>query len=183
MEASDITYSEVELLRDCSAILVPDGNSVTLNAGVSVYVVQALGGAITVNVNGNLARIAPNDVDALGVDVEPSPFENHPAHDSNDISEELLWAQMSTCYDPEIPINIVELGLIYRCEVIDNARVEVDLTLTAPGCGMGPFLLEDVRYKVLQVPNVKEVAIELVFDPPWNPEMMSEAARLETGMY
>ena len=103
------------------------------------------------------------------------------------VDTDLIWEQLSTCYDPEIPINIVELGLIYRCEVKASEdggnRVEIDMTLTAPGCGMGPFLVDDVRTKVAQVPNVSDVEVELVFDPPWNQEMMSEAARLETGLY
>jgi probable FeS assembly SUF system protein SufT len=102
------------------------------------------------------------------------------------IDDEVIWEQLSTCYDPEIPINIVELGLVYRCDVFyeeTGNRVEIDLTLTAPGCGMGPFLVDDIVSKVRQVPNVSLVDVELVFDPPWSQEMMSEAARLETGLY
>ena len=177
----------IALARDCAAVLIPEGSNVTLTAGTEVYVSQALGGAVTVNVNGNLARIAAQDVDALSMEAIGLPVEHAPGAADGSVDTDLLWEQLSTCYDPEIPINIVELGLIYRCEVKPGAsggnRVEIDLTLTAPGCGMGPFLVDDVRAKIAQVPNVTDVDIELVFDPPWNQEMMSEAARLETGLY
>ena len=180
-------YAEPVLLsRDCEAVLIPEGSPVTLNAGAEVYVTQALGGSVTVNVNGNLARIAHNDVDALGMEVTELPADTAVANSDGSVDTDLLWEQMSTCYDPEIPINIVELGLVYRCDVLpadSGNRVEVDMTLTAPGCGMGPFLIEDVKAKLQLVPNVQEVVVDLVFDPPWNPQMMSEAARLETGLY
>jgi probable FeS assembly SUF system protein SufT len=160
---------------------------VTLKQGTAVYVTQALGGSVTVNVNGNLARIPPENVDAIGFEVESTPTGNTAASGDGTVDEAVLWEQLSTCYDPEIPINIVELGLIYRCEVQPleggGNRVEVEMTLTAPGCGMGPFLVDDVEHKLAQVPNVTEVKVELVFDPMWNPEMMSEAARLQTGLY
>ena len=179
--------SPITLSRDCAAVMIPEGSTVSLTAGTVVYVTQALGGAVTVNVNGNLARIAAADVDALGMEAAALPAEHAPGNADGSVDTDLIWAQLSTCYDPEIPINIVELGLIYRCEVKTGEggdhRVEIDLTLTAPGCGMGPFLVDDVRSKVAQVPNVSDVDIELVFDPPWNQDMMSEAARLETGMY
>ena len=179
--------ASIALARDCPAVLIPEGTNVTLTAGTEVFVTQALGGAVTVNVNGNLARIGGSDIDALGMEAATLPVEHvQPAADGS-IDTDLIWAQLSTCYDPEIPINIVELGLIYRCEVKpDDAggnRVEIDMTLTAPGCGMGPFLVDDVRTKVAQVPNVSAVEVDLVFDPPWNQDMMSEAARLETGLY
>lgn len=179
--------SPIALSRDCPAVMIPEGSPVTLAAGSVVYVTQALGGAVTVNANGNLARIASADVDALGMEAATLPAEQAQGNADGSVDTDLIWEQLSTCYDPEIPINIVELGLIYRCEVKTaedgRNRVEIDLTLTAPGCGMGPFLVDDVRSKVAQVPNVSDVDIELVFDPPWNQEMMSEVARLETGMY
>lgn len=179
--------SSITLSRDCPAVMIPEGSPVTLAAGTVVYVTQALGGAVTVNANGNLARIASGDVDALGMEAAALPAEHAQGNADGSVDPDLIWEQLSTCYDPEIPINIVELGLIYRCEVKTGEggrnRVEIDLTLTAPGCGMGPFLVDDVRTKVAQVPNVSDVDIELVFDPPWNQEMMSEVARLETGMY
>lgn len=183
--AQDFTRP-IALERDCDAILIPQGTPVRLKAGDAVFVTQALGGSVTVNVNGNLARINANDVDALGMSVEALPAEGAQSRGDGSVDEDLIWEQLSTCYDPEIPINIVELGLIYRCEVLPSDhgnRVEIDMTLTAPGCGMGPFLVEDVRAKVAQVPNVGEVEVDLVFDPPWAPHMMSEAARLETGLY
>ena len=176
----------IALSRDCVAVLIPEGSTVTLQEGQQVYVTQALGGSVTVNVNGNLARISPENVDALGMESEGDPAERAAASGDGSIDMDIIWEQLATCYDPEIPINIVELGLIYRCEVTAGAegqRLEIDMTLTAPGCGMGPFLIDDVRAKVLQVPNVVDVDVELVFDPPWNPEMMSEAARLQVGMY
>ena len=178
--------SPITLLRDCPAVRIPEGAKVTLTSGTEVYVTQALGGSVTVNVHGNLARIAPIDLDALGMQNEAQLADAASGVDDGLVDLSLVWEQLSTCYDPEIPINIVELGLIYRCEVVpteSGQRVEIDMTLTAPGCGMGPILVEDVRGKVSGLPNVAEVDVDLVFDPPWNQEMMSEAARLETGLY
>jgi probable FeS assembly SUF system protein SufT len=178
--------SPVALARDCPAVLIPEGSAITIPAGTAVYVTQALGGSVTVNIDGNLARIAPGDVDALGMAVSALPAEHAPASADGSVDMDLVWEQLSTCYDPEIPINIVELGLIYRCvakPATGGQRIEIDMTLTAPGCGMGPFLVDDVKAKVAQVPNVTEVDVELTFDPPWNQSMMSEAARLETGLY
>jgi probable FeS assembly SUF system protein SufT len=177
----------ISLLRDCEAILIPEGSPITLAKGTAVYVTQALGGSVTVNVNGNLARIPPHNIDAIGLEVAAAPAESAAASDDGTVDEALVWDNLRTCYDPEIPINIVELGLVYRCEVrpLDGGgnRVEVDMTLTAPGCGMGPFLIDDVEQKLARLPNVSEVVVELVFEPMWNPEMMSEAARLQTGLY
>lgn len=187
MNQPRVMNTPITLTRDCAAVLIPEGSNVTLDAGTQVFVTQALGGAVTVNVNGNLARIAAADVDALGMEATALPTDHATGAADGSVDTDLIWEQLSTCYDPEIPINIVELGLIYRCEVKSEDggvnRVEIDMTLTAPGCGMGPFLVDDVRSKVLQVPNVDEVDVDLVFDPPWNQDMMSEAARLETGLY
>ena len=178
--------SPITLLRSCGAILIPEGTEIILPEGSHVFVTQALGDAVTVNFNGNLARISPLNVDALGMTPTENPVEKATPRTDGTVDEDLIWAQLGTCYDPEIPINIVELGLIYRCEVEDTEagnRIVIDMTLTAPGCGMGPFLVEDVREKLSQIPNVAEVAVELVFDPPWHQNMMSEAARLEVGLY
>ena len=178
--------SPIALTRDCEAVLIPEGSSVTLKAGVEVYLTQALGGSVTINVNGNLARISPENVDALGMEPETLPAARANDKGEGTVDLDLVWEQLGTCYDPEIPISIVELGLIYRCEIVPDAtgnRVEIDMTLTAPGCGMGPFLVEDVSAKVAEVPNVLDVVVDLIFDPPWNPVMMSEAARLESGIY
>ena len=177
----------IALSRDCPAVMIPEGSKVTLPAGTDVFVTQALGGSVTVNVHGNLARISAEDVDALGMERSAGPAEHAQGQATGRVDESLIWEQLRTCYDPEIPINIVELGLIYRCEVVPQEgggnRVEIDMTLTAPGCGMGPILVDDVHGKVREVPNVTDVAVELTFDPPWHSDMMSEAARLQTGMY
>jgi len=179
-------YEPVTLKRDVDAILIPVGTPIVLPEGSAVFITQALGGNYTVNVNGNLAQIAAQNADALGFEV---PEQLQPGRDTDDgeVDEQLIWEQLRTCYDPEIPVNMVDLGLIYDCSVkkLDDGqnRVDILMTLTAPGCGMGEFLAEDVRQKVAMVPNVSEVNVELTFDPPWNQEMMSDAAKLETGMY
>lgn len=174
----------VRFERDCAAVLVPQGDEVTLPAGSVGYITQALGGSYTVFVEGNLFRIAGKDADAIGKD-PPQPLDL-PADASDDAVEQLVWKQLRTCFDPEIPINVVDLGLVYEAVVShreDGQRlVEVRMTLTAPGCGMGDILVDDVRNKLELIPTVAEADVELVFDPPWNRTMMSEAARLETGM-
>ncbi|WP_024891267.1 putative Fe-S cluster assembly protein SufT [Luteimonas huabeiensis] len=174
----------VRFERDCAAVLVPQGDEVTLPAGSAGYITQALGGSYTVFVEGNLFRIAGRDADAIGKE-PPEPLEL--PDDADDAAvEQLVWKQLRTCFDPEIPINVVDLGLIYEAAVhADDAgqrKVEVKMTLTAPGCGMGEILVDDVRSKLELIPTVREADVELVFDPPWNQTMMSEAARLETGM-
>lgn len=179
----------ITLERDCEAVLIPVGTPLELPEGTVVLVTQALGGSYTVNVNGNLARIAAKDADALGFEYEDQPDETIEKELTGDgsVDEDLVWDQMRTCYDPEIPINIVELGLIYECDITplgaDGNQVDIVMTLTAAGCGMGDFLADDVRTKVLTVPNATRVNVEVTFEPPWNQDMMSEAARLETGMY
>lgn len=176
----------ITLARDCDAILIPAGTPITLPKESVVFITQALGGNYTVNINGNLAQIAAKDADALGFQVEPAKTAATSGNSDGEVDEALIWEQLRTCYDPEIPINIVELGLIYGCKISPREeggnRVDIIMTLTAPGCGMGEFLAADVQGKVMTVPNVDEVYIELCFDPPWSPEMMSEAARLQTGM-
>jgi probable FeS assembly SUF system protein SufT len=174
----------VTFARDVDAIMVPAGLSVKLREGQQGFITQALGGSFTVYVEGNLFRIAGKDADALGKEAADVP--HLPPNAGDDDVRELAWRQMKTCYDPEIPINVVDLGLIYSCEVhreADGDRVvDVKMTLTAPGCGMGEVLVQDVRDKVEVIPTVKRADVELVFDPPWNQSMMSEAARLQTGM-
>ncbi|MBA3564795.1 MAG: putative Fe-S cluster assembly protein SufT [Gammaproteobacteria bacterium] len=174
----------VTLTRDCPAVLIPAGDEVTLPAGSIGYITQALGGSFTVYVEGSLLRIAGADADALGKEpVEPP--EVPPDATDADI-EKLVWNQMRTCFDPEIPINIVDLGLVYECDVHtrdeDQRDVHVKMTLTAPGCGMGEILVQDVKEKIELIPTVSQADVELVFDPPWNQSMMSEGARLQTGM-
>lgn len=174
----------VRFERDCDVVLVPQGERVTLPAGSVGYITQALGGSFTVFVEGNLFRVDGKDADAIGKEV-PEPLAVADADDDEEI-ERLAWQQLRTCFDPEIPVDIVELGLVYRCDVqrlADGQRqISVDMTLTAPGCGMGEFLVEDVRSKLECIPTVLGADVELVFDPPWNQSMMSEAARLQTGM-
>ncbi len=178
------TSEPVKFERDCAAVLVPQGEKVTLPAGSVGYITQALGGSFTVFVEGNLFRIAGDDADALGKDPpEALQLENEA---DDDAVEVLVWKQLRTCFDPEIPINVVELGLVYDCDIErfeDGSRkVNIKMTLTAPACGMGDILVDDVRTKVERVPTVSEADVDLVFDPPWNQSMMSDAARLETGM-
>ena len=178
------TSEPVRFERDCPAVLVPQGERVELPAGTVGYITQALGGSFTVYVEGNLMRIAGADADAIGKDPLPLP-ELPPDADDTDV-EALAWQQLRTCFDPEIPVNIVELGLVYACEVLSQEdgrrQVRVRMTLTAPGCGMGETLVDDVRSKLELIPTVSEADVELVFDPPWNQSMMSMAARLETGL-
>ncbi len=175
--------------RDCEAILIPDGTPIEVPMGSVVFITQALGGNYTVNLNGNLAQIGAKDADALGFDIPEEALIKEPViRADGSFNDDLVWAQMRTCYDPEIPINVVELGLIYDCRVTrleDEGQHKVDIlmTLTAPGCGMGEFLAADVRSKVAAIPTIKKVEVELVFDPPWSMEMMSEAARLQAGLY
>ncbi len=178
------TSEPVKFSRDCPAVMVPQGDKVNLPAGTVGYITQALGGSFTVFVDGNLFRIAGNDADALGKEL---PTALHlPEGAGDDEVEALVWKQLRTCFDPEIPVNIVELGLVYDCVVEQltggQRKVAIRMTLTAPACGMGDILVEDVCSKVEQVPTVVEADVELVFDPPWNQSMMSDVARLETGM-
>lgn len=171
--------------REVRAVIVPAGVEVKLRPGQAGYITQALGGSFTVYIEGNLFRIAGEDADAIGKE-SVKPPELPPNATEEDVKK-LAWDQMRTCYDPEIPINIVELGLVYECEVAANEdgtrTVEVKITLTAPGCGMGDVLVDDVKDKVGQIPTVREARVSLTFDPPWNQSMMSEAARLQTGMF
>lgn len=168
--------------RDCEAIRVPDGTRVTLPAGCHGYITQALGGSFTIFVDGNLFMVSGEEGDAIGKESLPRP--ELPAGASDSDVEALVWEQLKTCYDPEIPVNIVDLGLVYRCEIEHGEErvVHVDMTLTAPGCGMGEVLVEDVRHKLGMVPTIAEADVNLVFDPPWSADMMSEEAKLATGM-
>ena len=155
---------------------------VTLQAGTQVFVTQALGNAYTVHVNGNLVRIAGKDGDALGLVILDLPDINQ----TDGTVEDKIWMQMKTCFDPEIPVNIVDLGLIYECNLLPLGKqeftVEIKMTLTAVGCGMGPVLVGEVEEKIRQIQGVKEVKIELVFDPPWHREKMSDEAKLQLGL-
>jgi len=164
--------------------MVPSGEVVSLPAGSVGYITQALGGSFTVYVEGNLFRISGRDADAIGKESLPLPILDDGA--SDDEVECVVWDQLRTCFDPEIPVNIVDLGLVYECNFSrlpdKSRRVEVKMTLTAPGCGMGETLISDVVSKLELIPTVGEADVELVFDPPWNQTMMSDVAKLETGM-
>lgn len=174
----------VVVRREVRAVVVPAGVETTLTPGQAGYITQALGGSFTVYMDGNLFRIAGEDADAIGK--EPVKTPELPPNATEEDVRTLAWEQMKTCYDPEIPINIVELGLVYDCDVAANEdgtrTVSVRLTLTAPGCGMGEVLVADVKDKISRIPTVREARVELTFDPPWSHSMMSEAARLQTGM-
>jgi len=170
--------------RDVSAVIIPVGETVKLRKGTVGFITQALGGSFTVYVEGNLFRIAGPDADALGKEpVKPPAIpDNATDHDI----EEIIWSQLKTCYDPEIPVNIVDLGLIYRCDIAPlpngDRSISIDMTLTAVGCGMGEILVQDAQEKIAVIPTVADVHVELVFDPPWNQTMMSDEARLQTGL-
>jgi probable FeS assembly SUF system protein SufT len=178
----------VVIERECEATLIPSGDRVMIPAGSDLRVMQTLGGNVTVQSEstGQLLRIAAKDAAVLGEEyAQPSPApEQEPAADGS-FNEERVWEQLRTVYDPEIPVNIVELGLVYQCKATSlpegGQRVDIQMTVTAPGCGMGPVLVEDVRSKVSSVPGVKEAHVELVWEPAWDQSRMSEVARLELG--
>lgn len=174
----------VVLKRDVTATAVPAGFRETLTKDSLVYITQAMGGSFTVYFEGNLYRVAARDADALGKESAPPPVLPEGATDEE--FERLVWDQMRTIYDPEIPINIVELGLVYECRIAKTdtgqRTVNIKMTVTAPGCGMGEVLVEDVKEKLQMLPTVSDVQVELVFEPPWNQHMMSETARLEAGL-
>lgn len=176
-------HQEITLKRDCEAIQIPSGNLVTLPAGSTVIITQSLGGSYTVATNEGLARITDANADALGF--EPTVAAAAASHDGP-VDENAVWEQLKTCYDPEIPVNIVDLGLIYDCKVTERSeggvRVDVKMTLTAPGCGMGPTIAAEAKSKVLSVPGVEEAEVELVWDPVWNQGMISEAGKMKLGM-
>jgi probable FeS assembly SUF system protein SufT len=175
----------VVIYREVQAVVVPAGQPVTLKPGQAGYITQALGGSFTLYIDGNLYRLAGADADAIGKEVLKVP-ELPPNATDRDVLD-AVWAQLRTCFDPEIPINIVDLGLVYDCTVQPNEdgsrRIDVKMTLTAPGCGMGDILVDDATEKIRMIPTVGDTRVELVFDPPWNQSMMTEAARLQTGMF
>jgi probable FeS assembly SUF system protein SufT len=170
--------------REVDAVMVPSGLPIRLQPGLAGFISQALGGSFTLYIEGNLYRLAGSEADAIGK--EPIKAPELPPNATEGDVRELAWKQMKTCFDPEIPVNIVDLGLIYECEVAANddgtRSIDVTMTLTAPGCGMGEVLVQDVKDKLEQIPTVREVRVELVFDPPWRRDMMSPAAQLQTGM-
>lgn len=180
-------HEPITLIRDCEAIQIPSGTKMTLPEGTIVMITQSLGDTYTVTTDhGYMVRIAGKDADAMGLErtVTAAAPEQAPSDPAE--LERLVWDQLRTCYDPEIPVNIVDLGLVYECVVRPlgdgGHRAEVKLTLTAPGCGMGGVLAADAQAKIGALPGIREANVEIVFEPQWNPGMMSEAARLELGM-
>jgi probable FeS assembly SUF system protein SufT len=178
----------VTLQRDLKAAVVPVGTPVTLLKGEQAYITQALGGSYTIVVNGNMFRIDGADADALGLETAGQTKSGGPGPRTAEQLEKEVWQALRSCYDPEIPVNIVDLGLIYDCRLAPlagggNYEATVKMTLTAPGCGMGPMLAQDVQNKLLSIEGVDEATVELVWDPPWNQGMMSEAAKLQLGLY
>jgi probable FeS assembly SUF system protein SufT len=175
----------ITLSRDVEAAVIPIGSKVTLMKGEQAHITQSLGGSYTVVVNGNMFRIEGKDADALGLE-QSAPQASTGVAVTQENLEKLIWDQLKTCYDPEIPVNIVDLGLIYDCHLSPlgsgSYRADVKMTLTAPGCGMGPMLAQDVQNKLLCLESIDDVAVELVWDPPWNQAMMTEAARLQLGL-
>ena len=167
--------------RNCPARLVPTGDPITIPGNTFVTLTQSLGGTYTVIVNGNMARIDGENADALGF--EPTKLSFDPSPDGR-VREEQVQTALASVYDPEIPVSIVDLGLVYSVEIDrDSGRVRIEMTLTAPGCGMGDVLVADVERRVGQVPGVSNVVVELVFDPPWSRDMMSEEAQLSLGLF
>lgn len=171
----------VVTVADCPGRIVPVGTPITIPKDNFVTITQSLGGNYTVTYNGNMVRVDGTDAAALGFEPQVLEFDP-PAGD--EIVESQVWDALKTVFDPEIPVDLVNLGLIYKVEIDQQSRqVGIQMTLTAPACGMGPVLVGDVEYRVAQVPNVARVNVELVFDPPWSRQMMSEEAQLETGMF
>ena len=174
----------VALSRDIIGTLIPAGTKVELPSGTNATITQALGGSYTVQVDGHLFRIEGKDADALGM--EPVRGPQVPENASDEDLEKAVFDQLRTVYDPEIPINVVELGLIYESRLEHLAdgkrKAVIRMTLTAPGCGMGDILVADARTKVLEIPGIAEADVQLVFDPPWTQDKMSEAARLQAGL-
>jgi probable FeS assembly SUF system protein SufT len=179
------TNETITLARNVDAAVIPAGTKVTLQQGEQVYITQSLGGSYTVVVNGNMFRVEGKDSDALGLAPAARPASTGATVTQEELEKE-IWNQLRSCYDPEIPVNIVDLGLIYDCHLAplngSTYKVDVKMTLTAPGCGMGPMLAQDVQNKLLGLEGVDDVAVELVWDPPWNQAMMTEAAKLQLGL-
>ena len=175
----------IKILRDCDSTLIPSGDKITLIKGTLVRITQALGGDYTLYVNGNLVKISGKDADAIGKEVDKNVNQSIDIN-NGEYSEELIWEQLRTCYDPEIPVNIVDLGLIYDLNYSEKKTnsyfINIKMTLTAPGCGMGPIIAQDVESKIKNLSFVNDVLVEVVWDPIWNQDMMTEEAKLRLGM-
>lgn len=179
-------HEKILLTREVAAIQIPSGDALTLPAGTEVYITQTLGGTFTVATSQGLARISSKDADALGLDMAEEKKKQEESERLKDAPiEEQVWGQLKGVYDPEIPVDIVNLGLVYDCVVEkegDKTIVSVKMTLTAPGCGMGPVIAADAQAKIMTINGVDEARVELVWDPAWNQEMISEEGRMKLGM-
>jgi len=175
------TTTSVELKRDCAAVQIPAGTTITLPAGTTVNITQTLGGSYTIHAPGGLFRIAPQDADALGLE---RPTETTAA--AGEVDEKMVWDTLRSCFDPEIPVNIVDLGLVYDLQLAklagDHARVYVKMTLTAPGCGMGPAIAGDAQVKLLSLPGVDDARVEIVWEPQWHHSMITPEGRKILGL-
>lgn len=173
---------EIELKRDCEAVAIPIGTSQILPKGSTVKITQALGTGYTIFAElYGMFRIDQKDADALGIEAQQQAQEKSAVP----FSEEMVWDLLKTVYDPEIPVNIVDLGLIYSCDITSREeggkKIDIKMSMTAPGCGMGNVIRGDIESRLAQLPEVKETHVEVVFDPPWHPGLMSEAAKLQLG--
>lgn len=182
-----MTHQEIELTRDVDAIQIPSGDEINLPAGTRVMITQALGGTYTIATQSGLARVKSENADALGIDVEAEKAKKEEAAvaiEAGDL-EGAIWAQLKMVFDPEIPVNIVDLGLVYDCQILEEEgqkNVEVKMTLTAPGCGMGPTIAADAQSKILMLDEIANARVDLVWDPAWNQEMISEEGKMKLGM-
>ncbi|HWF19620.1 MAG TPA: putative Fe-S cluster assembly protein SufT [Verrucomicrobiae bacterium] len=176
--------TSVELKRDCEVVQIPSGNPILLPAGTPVDITQKLGGSYTIHAQGGLFRVSPSDADALGFEA-PAAAESS-AQPGGPVDEKLVWDTLKTCYDPEIPVNIVDLGLVYDMHIESlpsgNNLISVKMTLTAPGCGMGATIAGDAQQKLLYLPGVEEAVVEIVWDPPWHQSMITEQGRRVLGL-
>ena len=179
-------HQEIKLTREVSAIQIPSGDALVLPLGTAVYITQRLGGTYTVATSQGLARISAHDADALGVNPAEEQKKQEAAVRLKDAPlEEQVWSQLKGVYDPEIPVDIVNLGLVYDCIIEDiggQTVVSVKMTLTAPGCGMGPVIAADAQAKIMTIEGIDDARVELVWDPAWNQEMISEEGKMKLGM-
>ncbi|HJM65553.1 MAG: putative Fe-S cluster assembly protein SufT [Roseibacillus sp.] len=177
---------EITLSREINAIQIPSGDTISLPTGTVVVITQNLGGTYTVATSSGLARISSNDADALGIDQsgqEERPREDERMKDAPVTDQ--IWHQLRQVYDPEIPVDIVNLGLVYDCTVDDEDGqnvVSIKMTLTAPGCGMGPAIAADAQARIMTIDQIDDARVELVWDPPWNQDMISEEGKMKLGM-
>jgi len=179
--SAQTTPAQLTLKRDCAVVRIPAGTTDTLPAGTEVHLTQTLGGSYTVQAPGGLFRIAPQDADALGLEApKPSPAVAGP------LTKQTIWNTLRTCFDPEIPVNIVDLGLVYDMRLSPTnsggSRVDVKMTLTAPGCGMGPAIAGDAQIKLLNLEGVDDATVEIVWDPPWHHSMITPEGKRILGL-